>query len=197
MTFKYLWRYTTVILVLIGLCVAPAFADDQELAKASQNPVAAMISLPMKNKFNFGLGNQDAFAYELELQPVYPVNLGTLNLINRFIIPIVYQEEPYEGMGAEFGLRNTTYQGFFSPAEAGDVIWGVGPAVVIPTNTADSLGNDKWAAGPAVLAALYNVKINLNSIKDASFVDSISKEVNVLEAKILQREKELLSEIKL
>ncbi len=52
-------------------------------------------------------------------------------------------------------------------------------------------------ARTAVLAALYNVKINLNSIKDPSFVDSISKEVNALEAKILQREKELLSEIKL
>ena len=46
-------------------------------------------------------------------------------------------------------------------------------------------------------AALYNVKINLNSFKDPSFVNSISKEVNALEAKILQREKELLSEIKL
>ena len=52
-------------------------------------------------------------------------------------------------------------------------------------------------ARTAVLAALYNVKINLNSIKNPSFVDSISKEVNALEAKILQREKELLSEIKL
>jgi formiminotetrahydrofolate cyclodeaminase len=52
-------------------------------------------------------------------------------------------------------------------------------------------------ARTAVLAALYNVKINLNSIKDPSFVDSISKEVNALEAKILQREKELLSAIKL
>ena len=127
MTYKYLLRYTTVTLVFLSLCVAPAFADDQELAKASQNPVAAMISLPMKNKFNFGLGKKDAFAYELELQPVYPVNLGSLNLINRLIVPVVYQEEPYEGMGNKFGLRNSTYQAFFSPAEAGDVIWGSVP----------------------------------------------------------------------
>jgi formiminotetrahydrofolate cyclodeaminase len=52
-------------------------------------------------------------------------------------------------------------------------------------------------ARTAVLAALYNVKINLNFIKDPSFVGSISKEVNALEAKILQREKELLATIKL
>ena len=52
-------------------------------------------------------------------------------------------------------------------------------------------------ARTAVLAALYNVKINLNFIKDPSFVNSISKEVNALEKKILQREKELLAEIDL
>ena len=52
-------------------------------------------------------------------------------------------------------------------------------------------------ARTAVLAALYNVKINLNSIQDTAFVDSISKEVNALEEKILQREKELLAEIEI
>ena len=127
MTHKYSLRCTICILAFLGLCVVQAFADDQELAKASQNPIAAMISLPMKNKFNFGLGEKDAFAYELEMQPVYPVNLGSLNLINRLIVPVVYQEEPYEGMGNKFGLRNSTYQAFFSPAEAGDMIWGSVP----------------------------------------------------------------------
>ena len=152
MTHKYSLRCTICILVFLGLCVVQAFADEQDLAKASQNPVAAMISLPMKNKFNFGRGDEDAFAYELEMQPVYPVNLGKLNLINRFIIPITYQEPAYDGMDYEFGLKDTTYQAFFSPAEAGAVIWGVGPTFIIPTHTDDSLGNDKWSAGPAALA---------------------------------------------
>jgi len=111
-----------------------------------------MISLPMKNKFEFGRGYEDAFAYELELQPVYPVSLGRMNLINRFIIPLAYREGAYPGVSDETGLRNITYQAFFSPAEAGDVIWGLGPTMTIPTNTDDSLGSDKWAAGPAALA---------------------------------------------
>jgi len=68
------------------------------------------------------------------------------------IIPITYQEPAYEGLDYEFGLRDTTYQAFFSPADAGDVIWGLGPTFIIPTHTDDSLGNDKWAAGPAALA---------------------------------------------
>jgi hypothetical protein len=126
--------------------------DDGDLARASQNPVADMISLPMKNKFNFGRGDEDAFAYELELQPVLPVKLGEWNLINRFIVPIAYQEPAFEGMSYDTGLRNITYQAFFSPAAPGDIIWGVGPTLNMPTNTEDSLGNDKWSGGPAVVA---------------------------------------------
>ena len=140
-----------VSILIIGFSVMSALADDQDLAAASQNPVADLISLPLKNKFNFGVGSEDAFSYELEMQPVYPVHLGRFNLINRFILPIAYQEAPYPGMDDEFGLRNLTYQAFFSPAEAGELIWGAGPALIIPTNTDDSLGNDKWAAGPALV----------------------------------------------
>ena len=111
-----------VTMSLLTLCVADVDAGDQNLARASQNPVADMISLPMKNKFNFGMGEEDAFGYELELQPVYPVHLGSWNLINRFIVPVTYREAPYEGMDDAFGLRDITYQAFFSPAEPGKVI---------------------------------------------------------------------------
>jgi len=141
-----------VALSLLTSCVSGAQAGDQDLAKASQNPVADMISLPMKNKFNFGMGEEDAFGYELELQPVIPVNLGSWNLINRFILPVTYQEAPREGVGDVFGLRDTTYQVFFSPAEPGEIIWGIGPTMIIPTHTDNRLGNDKWAVGPAAVA---------------------------------------------
>ena len=126
--------------------------DDKDLARASQNPVADMISLPIKNRFSFDRGDEDAFAYDMEFQPVLPVNLGEWNLINRFIVPLAYQEPAYEGMSYDSGLRNITYQAFFSPAAPSEVIWGVGPTLNMPTNTEDSLGNDKWSAGPAVVA---------------------------------------------
>ncbi len=50
-------------------------------------------------------------------------------------------------------------------------------------------------AKTAVLSALYNVKINLISIKDNKFKDKISERVNVLETKVQRREKELLSTV--
>jgi formiminotetrahydrofolate cyclodeaminase len=47
----------------------------------------------------------------------------------------------------------------------------------------------------AVLSALYNVKINLGSIKDQSFVAEVSKEVEALESKVGSMEKEILSKV--
>ena len=156
--------FGVIALLLFGLslnCMADSPIDydsdgdveDADLARASQNPVANMISLPIKNRFSFDRGDEDAFAYDLELQPVLPVELGDdWNLINRFIIPLAYQEPAFEGMSYDSGLRNITYQAFFSPAAPGEIIWGVGPTLNIPTNTEDSLGNDKWSGGPAIVA---------------------------------------------
>ncbi len=50
-------------------------------------------------------------------------------------------------------------------------------------------------ARTAVLSALYNVKINLGSIKDQSFVDEVGKEVAALEANAVSREKEILAKV--
>ena len=52
-------------------------------------------------------------------------------------------------------------------------------------------------ARTAVLSALYNVKINLGSIKDNSLVDEVSKQVKYLEAEIEGKEKEVLSKVNL
>jgi hypothetical protein len=45
-----------------------------------------------------------------------------------------------------------TYQGFFGPAKPGKWIWGVGPALVLPTATEDRYASDKWSAGPTAVA---------------------------------------------
>jgi formiminotetrahydrofolate cyclodeaminase len=48
-------------------------------------------------------------------------------------------------------------------------------------------------ARTAVLGALFNVKINLASVKDQAFVDDMMQEVNQLESRVHAREKEILS----
>lgn len=48
-------------------------------------------------------------------------------------------------------------------------------------------------ARTAVLGALFNVKINLESIKDEAFVEETSKEVAVLEKKALEYERKIMA----
>lgn len=50
-------------------------------------------------------------------------------------------------------------------------------------------------ARTAVLSALYNVKINLGSIKDEAFVEKVSKEVEELESKVGKVEQDILSKV--
>ena len=47
----------------------------------------------------------------------------------------------------------------------------------------------------AVLSALYNVKINLSSIKDKEFVEKVSQEVKELEKNVKLKEEEILSKV--
>jgi len=133
-------------------------ADDQAaLAQAAQNPVANMISLPLQNNTNFGVGPGDDTQNILNIQPVIPVSLSeNWNLITRTIAPVIYQPEIVPGTGSEFGLGDINATLFFSPAKPGKLIWGLGPAFSFPTATDDVLGTDKWSAGPSVVALTIN-----------------------------------------
>ena len=52
-------------------------------------------------------------------------------------------------------------------------------------------------ARTAALGALFNVKINLASVKDEAFVEDMMREVNKLESRVHEREKEILSYVKI
>jgi hypothetical protein len=141
------------LLILFMVTGAPALASDEEsLAKQSQNPVGDIISLPFEYNVDFGVGPEETEVHSLTLKPVYPVNLGEFNLINRFILPVVHQGERVKGEGSESGLGDFTYQGFISPAKPSKVIWGLGPVITIPTHTDNRFGTDRWSGGPAALA---------------------------------------------
>ena len=49
------------------------------------------------------------------------------------------------------------------------------------------------AARTAALAALYNVRINLDSINDSAFVEKLSQKASSLEEQVQEREKEILA----
>jgi len=127
-------------------------AQAEALQKAVQNPVASLISVPLQNNTNFGVGPYDRTQDVLNVQPVIPVHLSeNWNLINRIIQPIVWQPYPNQTTGGEYGLGDMNPSFFLSPAKPGKLIWGAGPAIVIPTATNDVLGQGKLSLGPSVV----------------------------------------------
>jgi hypothetical protein len=45
-------------------------SDQAELAKKLQNPIADLISVPLQNNWDFGIGPADAMKYTVNIQPV-------------------------------------------------------------------------------------------------------------------------------
>ena len=137
---------------LLGVSGA-ALADDTEaLAKAAQNPIAAMISLPFQNNTTFNVGTENQTQNVLNIQPVIPIKLDTeWNLITRTIVPVISQPGFVPGQDRTNGIGDMQLELFVSPAKPGKLIWGAGPILQFPTNSNDALGTKKWGIGPAVV----------------------------------------------
>jgi hypothetical protein len=136
------------MIAALALPGAAKGADDQSLAKAAQNPVADLVSLPFQNNTDFNFGPDKETLNTLNIQPVYPISLNEQwNLITRTIVPVVSQPGLTPGQDRETGLGDTTFTAFLSPRDFGDLIWGAGPVLLLPTNTDQRLGADEWGAG--------------------------------------------------
>ncbi|MGH8533679.1 MAG: transporter [Gammaproteobacteria bacterium] len=136
----------------------PTATDDEkataaELAKKLQNPVASLISVPIQNNWDFGIGPENAMRYTANVQPVIPFSLTEdWNLITRTIVPIIYAEEPVRGFGDKAGLGDIVQSFFLSPKEpVGGWIVGAGPVFLYPSATDDALGSEKFGLGPTAV----------------------------------------------
>jgi hypothetical protein len=151
-------RFALTFLCVAGLFASVAHADDNEqLAKKLSNPVAALISVPFQENVDYRIGaNNDGVIYKLNIQPVVPIKLtDDWNVISRTILPVVHwNKDVAPSEGTRFGLSDTTQSFFFSPAKPsswGNLIWGFGPALLLPTATEGALGTQKWGAGPTAV----------------------------------------------
>ena len=148
----------TSFMILTGMA-SLAVAEDQssatDLAKAAQNPIAAMISVPFQNNTNFNVGPRDETQNVLNIQPVIPVDLNPeWNLVTRTIIPVISQPEVVPGQGRTNGIGDIQFSAFFSPkaSTASGWIWGAGAIAQLDTASDDVLGTGKWGLGPTAVA---------------------------------------------
>jgi len=102
--------------------------ETSELAKQLSNPVASLITFPLQNNFDFGMGSGSGWRYTLNIQPVIPVALNPRwNLISRTIVPLIHQGDVTGPGQSQTGLGDTVQSLFLSPNKAEPFIWG-GPA---------------------------------------------------------------------
>lgn len=142
--------------VAAASAVLPVGAADseEELAKKSLNPIAAMISLPLQLNYDSDIGPaRQGEKWLLNVQPVVPVSINSdWNLISRTILPMVSQTDIVPGAGSKSGIGDIVQSLFFSPKAptAAGWIWGAGPVALLPTG-ADGLSAEKWGLGPTAV----------------------------------------------
>lgn len=129
----------------------------KKLALMLANPVANLISVPFQNNTVWGMGELNGSQNVLNFQPVIPVSIGkSINLINRFILPMITQYNITGVADKQNSLGDAVYSIFISPAKS-KIIWGVGPVMSIPTATNKYTGSGRFSIGPTGVI-LYQTK---------------------------------------
>ncbi len=103
-----------------------ALADDTEaLAKAAQNPIAAMISLPFQNNTTLNAGPEKQTLNVLDVQPVIPIKLDDdWNLISRTILPVDFAAGIRSRAGAGQWHRRHSRRAVLLSRQAGEADLG-------------------------------------------------------------------------
>jgi hypothetical protein len=129
----------------------PILSQGENLARQLANPVADLVSIPFQMNWDQGVGPNDQTRFVLNVQPVMPFTLNSnWNMITRVIVPLVSQPVLAPGGTATFGVSDVLASAFFAPIKS-RVIWGVGPAISLPSTSELTLGTGKWSAGPTLV----------------------------------------------
>ncbi|MHC5201737.1 transporter [Myroides sp. LJL119] len=125
-----------------------------ELARKLANPVAKLISVPIENDVDFGIGEFRGARNTTNIQPVIPFQISEKwNLITRVVLPIVMQYDITGPGTRQRGLSDTQVSAFLSPISDNKdgFLWGGGPIISMPTGTNDYLTTKKWGVGPSLV----------------------------------------------
>jgi hypothetical protein len=130
------------------LASAPSVTD---LSKESENPVAALATLPLRYKIDLDYGKDGNTKSIVELdQAILPFQLNEdWALITRTKLPYVDQPPKKAGQRWNDGLSNSYTTLFLSPERGEQIFWGIGPVIYLPTVTNSAVGVNRWGSGPS------------------------------------------------
>lgn len=130
-----------------------AQASAEELAKKLANPISSLISLPLQNNSDYGIGELKGSRNTFNIQPVVPVSISKdLSLIARWVQPWVTQYN-ITGLGEkQNGLADAVVSAFISPKNSKGMTWGVGPVFLLPVSTVEELASKQLGVGPTAVA---------------------------------------------
>lgn len=128
----------------------PSSEEATELAKKTQNPVSDLATVPLQFNFFSGGALKDRTESVVNLQPVFPFKVGSMNLITRTVVPFI--DIPGPGPTERVtGVGDIIEEIFFTSADPGATVIGIGPILSFPTATNDFARTGDWAAGPAIV----------------------------------------------
>jgi hypothetical protein len=143
---------TLVVLLILWQGNAQAQDSAPNLNKELHNPLTNLKEVFYQIDALSGVGDKDKTATSLSIEPLYPFDLvNDWRLVTYSIFPLISQPGMVAGDDRKYGLGDTRFYGYFVPPDEEGLLWGFGPSLQIPTHTDDALGNDKWAAGPALI----------------------------------------------
>ena len=123
-----------------------------DLEKALQNPLARVAEFSTDFQYSYGGGPGGVGdSYLMRFDPRIPFSLGdNWHLISKTNLAWAHQYDFVPGT-RQSGWSDIGQSFFLSPDRSigWDTYWGAGASAVIPTDSADFIGNDHWRLGPA------------------------------------------------
>ncbi len=159
---KRRYIFTSICIAALSISTFQSFAQEEEpdAAKAAQNPLANVISMPFQNNTDFGIGTDGQTGNTVNIQPILPLTLGKNKwlLINRFIIPLPKSvPDPISESNSNItGIGDVNYTAWFAPPLKGAWTLGFGAVTIWPTASSEYLGQGKFSLGPSMVLVYAN-----------------------------------------
>ena len=101
---RFVFNVATLLLSTLLVPVESQARQRGTIADESMNPLCTVIAVPFENNTLFGVGPSESTANVLNVKPIFPVNLGGWNLINRMVVPLAWSEGQDELIGDSFSF---------------------------------------------------------------------------------------------